>query len=108
MEKKYAHQKLKSATMNKRELKQSNIFEKVFLDKEGRLVRATFEVYEINGTLKARLLNFVYETVAAISGQVLKLSNFVKSEISKLSFILKVLFNPSLYSLVTIYSTGSK
>lgn len=37
-----------------------NFIEKVFRDTEGRLVRATFCVYEEAGRVKARLLNFVY------------------------------------------------
>jgi len=37
-----------------------NLIEKVLRDKDGKLVRATFCVYEESGRFKARLLNFVY------------------------------------------------
>ena len=37
-----------------------NIIEKVLRDKQGRLVRARFQVYEIAGRIKARLLDFTY------------------------------------------------
>lgn len=39
---------------------QSNIVEKVIRDKEGKLIRARFFVYENGGRIKARLLDFVY------------------------------------------------
>ena len=37
-----------------------NIVEKVLFDKSGRLVRATFCVYERDGRIKAQLVKFVF------------------------------------------------
>jgi hypothetical protein len=37
-----------------------NIIEKIIRDKEGRLVRARFCIYESAGRIKARLLDFTY------------------------------------------------
>lgn len=37
-----------------------NLIEKVLRDKDGRLVRASFCVYQESGRVKARLLNVVY------------------------------------------------
>ena len=45
---------------------QSNFIEKVMRDGNGRLVRATFCVYEVAGRLKARLVDYVY--IGEISG----------------------------------------
>jgi len=58
---------------------QSNIVEKVLRDKEGKLIRARFFVYENGGRIKARLLDFVY-----LAEQVfLEGANFLLSTLSK-------------------------
>lgn len=87
----------------------SNIVEKVFRDKEGRLVRATFCVYENAGRIKARLLDFTY--IESIKGSVTNfyisfkktLKSVFESSVSKLG-----IFELSNYRLGTIYSIGSK
>jgi len=55
-----------------------NTIERVFHDKSGRLVRATFFVYESAGRIKARLLNFSY--IETLSGFVSSLSTLFKKE----------------------------
>lgn len=57
---------------------QSNIVEKVLRDKEGRLVRARFQVYEVAGRVKARLLDFSY--IESLKGTVLSLSNYINKK----------------------------
>ena len=58
--------------------KQENIIEKIIRDTDGRLVRATFAVYESNGRVKARLLHVVFiDEPAEIENTVLKLGGFV-------------------------------
>ena len=66
--KRFVHQRLKSHTMSKQIIqsqglpagRHGNIVEKVLRDKEGKLIRARFFVYENGGRIKARLLDFVY------------------------------------------------
>ena len=57
----------------------SNLFEKILRDKEGRLVRATFYIYESAGRVKARLVDFVYLTEEIIKSTKIFLSGFSKS-----------------------------
>jgi len=49
-----------------------NKVEKVLRDKEGRLIRATFYVYESAGRIRARLLDF--SVINELSGDTLSLS----------------------------------
>ena len=58
---------------------QSNIVEKVLRDKEGKLIRARFFVYENGGRIKARLLDFVYLAEQTL----LNSANFLLSTLSK-------------------------
>ncbi len=87
---------------------QSNIVEKVIRDKDGKLIRARFFVYENGGRIKARLLDFVY-----LAEQVLLSSaNFLLSVASKTKAVFKKIFNvsltPSTYTLDPILISGSK
>ena len=85
-----------------------NIVEKVLRDKEGRLVRANFYIYESAGRIKARLIDFVYldeknidkSEVVALIGYTKENSYF--TEVFEKSFI-----SPFVNS-ETIYSSGSK
>lgn len=53
----------------------SSFVEKIFRDKNGRLVRAEFCVYENGGRIKARLVDFKYlDEPVQIKGKVLSLS----------------------------------
>ena len=55
-----------------------NTIEKILRDKEGRLVRATFYVYENAGRVKARLIDFVYLSEKVLKNTSLALSGFSK------------------------------
>jgi hypothetical protein len=85
-----------------------NIVEKVLRDKEGKLIRARFFVYENGGRIKARLLDFVYLTEQIL----LKGKELLLSIVSKTSttvsnfFVLKVVTRN--YKLATVYAIGSK
>ncbi len=56
---------------------QNNIFEKVLRDKEGRLIRARFSVYETAGKIKAKLIDWEYIDIKALVGKVLSLTGFI-------------------------------
>lgn len=86
----------------------NNLFEKILWDKEGRLVRATFCVYENGGRIKARLVEYVYITTGSISGKVLSLSNLMSKVPFDIAKKLNSLLEPITYNLSTIYSLGSK
>ncbi len=58
---------------------QGNIVEKVLRDKEGKLIRARFFVYENGGRIKARLLDFVYLAEQTL----IQSANFLLSTLSK-------------------------
>jgi hypothetical protein len=62
---------------------QNNIFEKVLRDKEGRLIRARFEVYEIAGKIKAKLLDWEYFDIKTLAGKVLSLAGFIAEKKSE-------------------------
>jgi hypothetical protein len=85
---------------------QNNIVEKVLRDKEGRLVRARFAIYENAGRIKARLLDFVY--IEALKGSILSLSNFIKESTSVATEVLKKYFTSPFFAFNTIYYSGSK
>ncbi len=60
---------------------QQNIVERVIRDKEGRLVRARFAIYESAGRIKARLIDFVYLTEQALlNGVTFALHGFSKAK----------------------------
>ncbi len=61
-----------------------NIVEKILRDKEGRLVRAKFYVYESAGRIKARLLEAT--VIAELAGKVLSLFAPIQKSRSKISF----------------------
>lgn len=84
---------------------QQNIVEKILRDKEGRLVRARFSVYENAGRIKARLLDFTY--IEALKGTVLSLSNFIKAKTDEVFRIFETSYVSPLFSL-TLNFTGSK
>lgn len=85
----------------------SNIIEKIIRDKQGRLVRARFAVYEHAGRIKARLIDFVYIDVSALAGKVLSLVGFSKKASSKLNSVYKTVVSPFVYSKI-LYFSGSK
>lgn len=87
---------------------QSNIVEKVLRDKEGKLIRARFFVYENGGRIKARLLDFVYLTEQALlKGKELLLSIATKTTTLVLNFFVLSLTTKN-YKLATVYAIGSK
>ncbi len=87
---------------------QGSIVEKVLRDKEGKLIRARFFVYENGGRIKARLLDFVYVAEQAL----LSSANFLLSAVTKTKSIVSRVFvsslEPRTYNLTTIFSLGSK
>lgn len=87
---------------------QKNIVEKVFRDKEGRLVRATFCVYENAGRIKARLVDFVYITAGEISGKILSLTISMSKGIFDTRFLSNFQLSTFNFSLLSIFSLGSK
>ncbi len=82
--------------------------EKIIRDKEGRLVRATFSVYENGGRIKAKLVDYVYITVGAIPGKVLSLVgfNFKKTSADKTTFT--GITKSPYFNKESIYFSGSK
>ncbi len=88
---------------------QSNIVEKVLRDKDGKLIRARFFVYENGGRIKARLLDFVYLAEQALISS----TNFLLSTVSKTKAIVTKFSSVKTYTtpfviLNTIYFSGSK
>lgn len=60
---------------------QQNIVERVIRDKDGRLIRARFVVYEVSGRIKARLIDFVYlAEQILLNGAVFALNGFSKTK----------------------------
>ena len=83
-----------------------NIVEKVFRDRGGRLVRASFYVYESAGRVKARLLKFSY--IHELVGQVYSLFAPLLKKISQsLSAFSKSITTPFINKQVLAFS-GSK
>ena len=58
---------------------QGNTVERVIRDKNGKLIRATFYVYESAGRIKARLVDFVYISEQAIKSAVFFLTGFLRN-----------------------------
>ncbi len=84
-------------------------FEKILRDKNGRLVRATFQVYENAGRVKAKLVSFVYITAGELSGSVSAILGLTKKAAE--SFVQKISFyntDSFTFSLNNIFSLGSK
>jgi len=85
-----------------------NIIERVIRDKDGKLICARFFVYENNGRIKARLLDFVYlAEQVLLSGVNFVLSGFSKTRPSPTSEVGEKLI-PNYYQLTTVYKLGSK
>jgi hypothetical protein len=84
---------------------QHNIVEKILRDKEGRLVRARFSVYENAGRIKARLLDFTY--IEALKSAVLKIVGFTKEKAQETISFFETNYTSPLFSL-TLNFTGSK
>lgn len=88
---------------------QGNIVEKVLRDREGKIIRARFFVYENGGRIKARLLDFVY-----LAEQVLiQSANFLLSTVSKTKTLITKFSSVKVFTtpftiLNTIYFSGSK
>lgn len=88
---------------------QGDIVEKVLRDKDGKLIRARFFVYENNGRIKARLLDFVYLTEQLLlQGKELLLSVFKKDNLVTAFKSFGLFLNPKTYSLITLNFLGSK
>ena len=86
----------------------SSLVEKILRDKEGRLVRAVFCVYENDGRIKARLVDFVYITEKVLKNTVFALSGFTKSKFSQRCHLREgVIISPYFVSDI-LYSSGSK
>ena len=85
----------------------SKIVEKVLRDKEGRLVRASFQIYEVAGRVKARLIDFTY--IETLKGAVLSLSSLIKPKIVRLgSQASKLRFVSPYFTTDTLTFSGSK
>ena len=84
-----------------------NTVEKILRDKEGRLVRATFYVYESAGRIKARLVDFVY-----LSEEFVKSATFFLTGFSKTNTQGNPVYNPKsvISSFVSeiLFFSGSK
>ena len=85
-----------------------NIVEKIFRDKNGRLVRAEFCVYENGGRIKAKLIDYVYITAGAISGKVLSLSGLPKNKTSKVKTTFNGIVKSPYFNKESLYFSGSK
>ncbi len=90
-------------------LSKSNYIEKILRDADGRLVRATFCVYENGGRIKARLVSAVYIEENIATENKIPLLNFTTLSVVKYQKaslggkITSPYFNSSL-----LYSLGSK
>src|SRR3989338_4411724 len=85
----------------------SKIVEKVLRDKEGRLVRASFQIYEVAGRVKARLIDFTY--IETLKGAGLSLAGFIKHKIIRLgSQGSKLRFVSPYFTTDTLTFSGSK
>ena len=86
----------------------SNIVEKVLRDKEGRLIRARFFVYENAGRIKARLLDFVYLEEKVIKAGIQALCGFIKKTFSPRKDLGGKLVVPLYFASEILYSSGTK
>ena len=86
----------------------SQIVEKILRDKEGRLVRATFCVYENGGRIKARLVDFVYLNQKILKNVVFALSGFAKTKATPTPSVgVKSVFS-TYFNKDILYFSGSK
>jgi hypothetical protein len=86
-----------------------NFVEKILRDKEGRLVRARFCVYENAGRIKARLVDVVYLDETCLNGSVLTLNSINISDNLELGHRMSKLGVSSPYfNFNILYSSGSK
>jgi len=81
-----------------------NIVEKILRDKEGRLVRAKFYVYESAGRIRARLLEI--SVINQLKGKVLSLF----SSVSQVKKLFKIFFQtvPFYFTTNTLAFSGNK
>lgn len=86
-----------------------NTIEKILRDKEGRLVRATFCVYENGGRFKARLVSaVVIDESSIIENKILTLAGVAEKGVRPLSFhVLKRKGSDPFFSNL-LYTSGSK
>lgn len=85
------------------------IVEKIFRDKDGRLVRANFCVYENAGRIKARLVDFVYiAEQILLAGATYFLPGFAKTKLAFAEVSNGISYSPSYFNVNNIYFSGSK
>lgn len=87
---------------------QNQIVEKVFRDKNGKLIRATFAIYENAGRVKARLIKFVYIETLALAGKVLSLFGNIKNKFKNFEKSVSFLINIPKLKFERILINGSK
>ena len=85
-----------------------NTVEKIIRDKQGRLIRATFYVYENAGRLKARLVDFVYLSDKVLRNTVFALSGFAKTKFSPRCHLGEMAIISPYFAFDILYSSGSK
>ena len=85
-----------------------NTIEKILRDKEGRLVRATFYIYENAGRMKARLVDFVYLTEETLKSTKVFLTGFIKTQVSQFKNVINKLNAISFINREILYFSGSK
>lgn len=84
----------------------SNIVEKILRDKEGRLVRARFQVYEVAGRVKARLIDFTY--IEALKNAIFSLSGFIQKESAQFVQAFDKTFISPFFPTTALAFSGSK
>jgi len=86
-----------------------NIVEKILRDREGKLVRARFYVYERNGRIKAQLLDFVYVAEQVLLNSAIFALQGIKEVRRNLSdFSKKIVSNSLNFKKEVLNFTGSK
>jgi hypothetical protein len=85
---------------------QSDVIEKVFRDKQGRLIRARFAVYEAGGRIKARLLD--WQLIEALVAPLMGLLGHTKRALTQVKTAVFSQLSTFNFSLSTIYFTGTK
>ncbi len=93
---------------NPARLHSGGFVEKIIRDKEGRLVRATFSVYENGGRIKARLVEYVYLTNGTISGNVLALGGLTSPKVKNQNFSFDKTVKSPYFNKESLYFSGSK
>src|SRR5262245_56697494 len=85
------------------------VVEKVLRDKEGKLVRAEFYLYEEAGRIKARLLNVSYiEEQVVLSGAIFSLPGYINTKLTWSEILPKTTIISPFISEEILYSSGSK